>query len=444
MRHFALLAGLLPALLLGRGFEAGVARVDITPKSPVWMSGYAARTHESEGVLLPISAKALALSDGKSKIVIVTMDVVGFSRDFANTVTARAMKAYDLPRSSLLLNASHTHTGPVVGTNLSIMYNWTPEQEARVRDYTAGMENDVVSVIGAALGKMRPAAIEFGQGEAGFAMNRREVTAKGVINGRNPNGPTDHSVPVFEVKDASGKLMAVLFGYACHNTTLTSNFYLISGDYAGFAQKAVEEAHPGAIAMFMQLCGADQNPLPRGTVELVQKYGGELGGEVNAVLAGRARMKKVSPKLAVAFRQTELTFAHRTRQDYEQELTSSNLTARKRAALMLKNWDDRLVRKLPYPVQAIRFGKGPVLLALGGEVVVDYALRAKREYPKTQLVVAGYSNVVPCYVPSLRVLKEGGYEGADAMIYYGQPGPFDDTVETTIFDAIHKVMKAVQ
>ncbi|MCC7497809.1 MAG: neutral/alkaline non-lysosomal ceramidase N-terminal domain-containing protein [Bryobacterales bacterium] len=444
MRLLLVVAGLLPALLLAKGFEAGVGRVDITPTKPIWLSGYASRTHESDGVLLPISAKALALSDGRSKVVIVTMDLVGFSQEFADVVTVRAMKAYDLPRASLMLNASHTHTGPVVGRNLLIMYNLTPVQEARIHEYTAGLEEKIVWVIGSALGQMRPVTIEFGQTEAGFAMNRRQPAASGFTNGANPKGPTDHTVPVFEVKGADGKPMAVLFGYACHNTTLTGQIYEISGDYAGFAQKEVEDAHPGAIAMFMQLCGADQNPLPRGTVELARKYGHELGGQVNAVLADSTRRKKVAPKLKAVFRQTELTFAHRSRQDYEKELASNDSTARKRAKAMLANWDDKLVRRLPYPVQAIRFGNGPVLLALGGEVVVDYSLRAKREYPKTDLIVAGYSNVVPCYIPSLRVLKEGGYEGGGAMLYYGQPGPFDETVEETIFSAIHKVMKDVK
>ncbi len=443
MRRCVLLAGLLPILLFGKGFEAGVAKIDITPTGPIWLSGYGARTHESEGVLLPISAKALALTDGKSKVVIVTMDLVGFSQSLADSVAVRVMKNYGLPRSNLLLNASHTHTGPAVGTNLRMMYDWTPEQEGKVQAYARRLENDLVAVIGSALSKMQPATVEYGQGEVGFAMNRREPTSNGVTNGRNPAGPTDHSVPVLEVKGADGKLIAVLFGYACHNTTLTGQHYKVSGDYAGYAQAAVEKEHPGAVALFMQLCGADQNPLPRGTVELAEQYGHELAAQVDGVLADSSRRKPVAPKLKVAFRQTELTFAHRSREDYEKELQGTNPTAKRRAEMMLKTWDAKLVRKLPYPVQAIRFGKGPVLLALGGEVVVDYSLRAKKEYLKADLIVAGYSNVVPCYIPSLRVLKEGGYEADSSMIYYGQPGPFDETVEETIFHTIRLVMKKV-
>jgi hypothetical protein len=112
---------------------------------------------------------------------------------------------------------------------------------------------------------------------------------------------------------------------------------------------------------------------------------------------------------------------------------------------MLKTYDDRLlVHRTPYPVQAIRFDRDLTLLALGGEVVVDYDVRAKREFSGTNLVVAGYSNDVMCYIPSQRVLKEGGYEAVDSMIYYGQPGPFAPDVEERVFAAIHRVMKRVQ
>ena len=86
--------------------------------------------------------------------------------------------------------------------------------------------------------------------------------------GVNPNGPVDHDVPVLKVAAKDGSLRAVLFGYACHNTTLGGDFYRIGGDYAGYAQAEIEQAHPGATALFVMLCGGDQNPNPRGTLDL--------------------------------------------------------------------------------------------------------------------------------------------------------------------------------
>ena len=102
-----------------------------------------------------------------------------------------------------------------------------------------------------------------GQGTCGFAVNRRnnlEPDVPKLIEQGALKGPVDHTVPVLAVYLPDGKLKAVLFGYACHNTVM--DFYKWSGDYAGFAQLALEKSHPDATAMFFMGCGADQNALP--------------------------------------------------------------------------------------------------------------------------------------------------------------------------------------
>jgi hypothetical protein len=247
---------------------------------------------------------------------------------------------------------------------------------------------------------------------------------------------------VFKITTPDGALRAVLFGYACHNTTLTGEFYKLSADYAGFAQSEIENTHQGVTAMFFMLCGGDQNPNPRSSLEIARKHGKELGSAVNRVID--RHLMSVEGRIRTAFVTTELTFAPHTRETFEKLKTDPVFAKRKTAEAMLRAYDDgRPVRHVMYPVQAIRFGKDVAILALGGEVVIDYNLRAKKEYPKQKLVVAGYSNEVMCYIPSKRVLEEGGYEAVDSMIYYGFPGPFTPEVEDTIFEAIHRVMKRV-
>ncbi len=434
---------LFAASALAADFKAGVARVDITPSTPIWLSGYASRKHPSEGVLHPLWGKALAIEDSKrNRVVIVTTDLIGLPRPISELVAARVQKEYGLDRSQLLLNSSHTHTGPLVKANLELMFELSPDDKRTLEAYSQKLTDNLVSVAGAALGKLAPANIAFGQGQAGFATNRREPAGGGMRIGVNKEGPVDHSVPVLKVTAADGSLMAVLFGYACHNTTLTGEFYKISGDYAGFAQIEVERVNPGATAMFLMLCGADQNPNPRSSLELAQQHGNTLAASVGAALSGK--VQRVKGPIRAAFQIVEPEFQPHTRETFERLLTASNPVQVRNAKMMLRAYDDgRPVRRTPYPVQAIRFGKSLTLVALGGEVVVDYALRIKREYPKENIVVAGYSNDVMCYIPSRRILKEGGYEAVDSMIYYGQPGPFTEEVEDTIFGTIHQVLSRV-
>ena len=425
-------------------YKAGVARVVITPERPIYLSGYANRTHPSDGVIHDLWAKALAIEDPKgNRVVIVTTDLIGLPRSLSELIGARVLKQYGLERARLVLNSSHTHTGPLLPNNLSIMFELKPEEQQVVEEYGQKLVDRIVSVVGAALKDFSPANISFGNGQAGFAMNRREPNPKGVRIGVNPAGPTDHDVPVMKVTGTDGKLRAVLFGYACHNTTLTGEFYKISGDYAGFAQVAIEKANPGASALFMMLCGADQNPNPRSKLELAEQHGATLGAEVNRMLA--ESLGRVRGPIRAAFQIVELGFAPHTRETFESRLSETNLWRVRHAKAMLRTYDERRpINRYPYPVQAVSFGKDLTLLALGGEVVVDYALRVKKEYGAKGIIVAGYSNDVMSYIPSLRVLKEGGYEADSSMIYYGQPGPYDGEVEERIFATIQQVMKRVK
>ena len=442
---FYAVPGLLLALqaLAGPSIRAGAARIDITPEGPVWMSGYAARNKPSEGVLMPLWAKALALEDSRgNRAVIVTTDLIGLPMELTDLVAARAMEKYKLDRASLVFNASHTHTGPVVRGNLSVMESQQPPHREALAAYRQMLQQKLLDVIGAALADLAPAELSFAYGEARFGANRRQFTPKGVVIGVNPDGPTDPRVPVLRVASPSGKVRALLFGYACHNTTLTAEFYQLSGDYAGFAQAELEKEFPGAVALFVQLCGGDQNPNPRRRLEYAEQHGRTLAAEVARV--ARTAMSPAGGRIRAAYQLAALPFAPHTREQFEQELKDANVFRQRRARLMLQLYDERREpRQLRYPVQAVRLERGFTLIALGGEVVVDYALWAYRTWPQERLMVAGYSNDVACYIPSARILREGGYEAVDSMIYYGQPGPFTEEVEARIQDAVRLVMKRV-
>jgi len=442
---FYAVPGLLLALqaLAGPSIRAGAARIDITPEGPVWMSGYAARNKPSEGVLMPLWAKALALEDARgNRAVIVTTDLIGLPMELTDLVAARAVEKYKLDRASLVFNASHTHTGPVVRGNLSVMESQQPPHREALAAYRQTLQQKLLDVIGAALADLAPAELAFAHGEARFGVNRRQFTPAGVVIGVNPDGPVDPRVPVLRVTSPSGKVRALLFGYACHNTTLTAEFYQLSGDYAGFAQAELEKEFPGAVALFVQLCGGDQNPNPRSKLEYAEQHGRTLAAEVARV--ARTAMSPAGGRIRAAYQLAALPFAPHTREQFEQELKDANVFRQRRARLMLQLYDERREpRQLRYPVQAVRLERGFTLIALGGEVVVDYALWAYRTWPQERLMVAGYSNDVACYIPSARILREGGYEAVDSMIYYGQPGPFTEEVEARIQDAVRQVMKRV-
>lgn len=424
-------------------FKAGLARVQITPPAPFWLSGYAARTNPAPTIRSELWAKALALEDASgTRAVIVTTDLIGLPAEISDAVAKRLERDNQLPRAALVLNSSHTHAGPAIWPNLRVMFDFPAPEQERVKQYAQRLTDHLTTVASDALARLEPAVLSFGRGQAGFAINRREATRSGVRLGVNAGGPIDHTVPVLRVSRPDGSLRAVLFGYACHNTTLGGDFYQVDADYAGAAQRNVEREFPGMTALFMMLCGGDQNPNPRGKVEHVEQYGRELAGAVATVLKGT--LAPIHAPIRSAHQMAALDFAPHTRATFEAELKDASVFKQRRARLMLETYDQgKPIRQLAYPVQAIRLGKELTLLALGGEVVIDYGLRAKREFPNENLMVAGYCHDVACYIPSLRVLREGGYEPVDSMIYYGQPGPFAESVEESVFAAVRQVMAQV-
>ncbi len=433
---------LVMASLANAAMKAGTAKLDITPVQPIWLSGYSSRNHPSEGVAAPLFVKALAIESGHNqRVVLVTMDLIGIPGDLAEEIAARAKKRYHLERQQLVLNTSHTHNGPMVWPNLKNLASLPPAEEEKLVAYRAKLTGAIITVIGSALHDLAPVTISYGEGTAGFGMNRRLSTPSGYKIAPNPQGPVDHTVPVLKITDQTGKLRAVLFAYACHNTT-PGDTYQINGDYAGYAQAAIERAHAGATALFVMLCGADQNPEPRGKAAFAEEHGAELATAVEKTLSGA--MTPVSGKVTSAFQTIPLKIATRLREEFEKEKAGKVAPTARRGDMMLKALDaGKDIYTVQYPVEAVRFGQSLTLLALGGEVVVDYSIRMHREYPGEPLITAGYSNDVMSYIPSLRVLKEGGYEAGDSMNYYSLPGPYAPDVEDRIFAAIHQVMTKV-
>lgn len=430
------------------GWKAGIASMVITPDQPMWMAGYAARIKPSEGKVHDLNAKVLALEDAQgTRLVIVTFDLLGIPRPTRDWLEAQVRQRYKLGPEALLLSASHTHSGPVVReAQYSIygntVYGLAPEQIQQSNQYVENLQQKVLELIGQAMENLAPAKLGYTHARAGFAMNRRLPTKTGYRNSPNPDGPVDHDVPALRIDGPDGKLRAVLFGYACHNTTLSG--YEFCGDYAGFAQQYVQEAHPEAMAMFIAGCGADQNPYPRGgpqTIEYCKQHGRALANGVEVALTVQAR--PVSGPIHTAIDTAPLEFAQPPSREQLQEQTKSKDKYESRhAQVLLKELDETgAIRKTyPYLVQVVRFGNDLTMVALAGEVVVDYSLRLKRELAGPVVWVAAYTNDVFGYIPSVRVLREGGYEAGEAMRYTDLPGPFAPSIEERIVAKVHELV----
>lgn len=398
-------------------WKVGVATAKVTPQKMLFMAGYAARKKPAEGKVQDLFAKVLALQDEQgNRLVFVTLDLIGVPQLMRHAVAERVEKEYQIPPANLVMNASHTHSGPSLRTTPLTEADKENPKARDSWDYTQQLQNDIVATIGKALADMQPARITWNKARCGFAMNRRRDYSlppdhPNANKAPNPDGPVDHEVPALRIEAPDGSLRATLFGYACHNTSL--GFYNFCGDYAGYAQQFLQEHRPGFTALFLMGCGADQNPYPRRSdvvpgitdLELAMQHGRSLSNAVEMALTVNPR--PVAGPIRAAYEEIKLSYAKPGKEDHD------------------------------YPVQVIKIGNDLTLITLGSEVVVDYSLRFKREFAGAAGIwVAGYSNDYTGYVPSLRVLKEGGYEAAA-----GWAESVEDRIANKVHDLYQQVSK---
>jgi hypothetical protein len=414
-------------------YQVGAARIDITPDYAVRLSGYGGRRNESEGVDQHLFAKALAIGSDKDGVaLLLTVDNLAVPEYIREELLRRLARKPVVWPEQLALCSSHTHTAPMLKDVCPTLFgvDIPPDHQTRIDRYTRELTDKLEKVARAALKERKPARLSWGQTQAGFAANRR-----------TPGGPTDHDLPALVAIDRSGKIRAVLANYACHCTTLGDTPNHICGDWAGYAQEYLERDHPGAVALVAIGCGADANPQPRTGLDFAKQHGQTIASAVNDLLA-----QKLSPlhkKLECRAKRIALPLdTALTREEWEKRAQSDNHWIAYHATRNLARLDrrEKLPTELPYLVQTWNFGDELAMVFLGGEVVVDYSLRLKKEFDPARLWVNAYANDVPCYIPSRRIWREAGYEGGFAMIYFDRPTRFAENIEDRIIAAVHELL----
>jgi len=427
-------------------WKAGVSRAVLTPQTDVWLAGYGSKRVATE-IIHDLWMKALALEDAEGKrVVLITSDFQGVSKMMSDVVFAGLKEKYGLDREQVMLTFSHNHCGPRLGDDLIDYYPVEAEQEVLVAEYTKKMEARCIKLVGEALADLAPARIQQGMGHTTFAVNRRDNKESEVTKmreeGKALKGVVDHDVPIMTVIRPDGKLEVVLFGYACHPTTLS--FTKWCGDYPGFAQIEIEKKHPGVTAMFVNTCGGDQNPLPRRTVELCETYGHMLAVGVEEGL--EKPLSPVSSGIQTSFEIIHLDYLKVVdREDLQLATEKGNALKKRWAVRMMKKLDagEKFDSSYPYPIHAWRLGEEMLVIGMGAETVVDYALRFKKEFGKGTWV-CGYSDDMISYIPSRRVWEEGGYEGGSNLYEYGRPAfRWAGDIEERIVKSVHKQVKKV-
>lgn len=441
------LSGSCPTVCQAAEWQVGVAQEQITPSEMVWLSGYGGRNKPAEGKVHDLWAKAVVFEDEqKQQFILITCDLGSMYQELRDAVANQAAKEFGIDPDVVLINISHTHCAPEIAKERIVFHRLSDAEEAKLQKYIdSELQPALVRLIGKALEDRQPAVLTFSQSSAEFAKNRRFPMDGGFVNQPYADGVTDHDVPVLQVKTPEGQLRGLFFGYACHNTTLS--FYQFCGDYAGFAQEIIQQRHPGIIAGFVMGCGGDQNPYPRHGEEGLKhcrQHGTDLADAVDRALMAEAKV--IHGPLKVAREMVTL--------DLEplQSVTELDAVAagpdsypQRKAAYLVKQLQEHgsIELKQTCPLLAAKFGQELLFVAISGETVVDYSRFAKADFAGPAVWVAGYNDDVFAYLPSQRVLLEGGYEGRSGIVHQLTPTPFLPNVENHVRGGVKRLVEQV-
>ena len=428
----------------GTEWRVGLARAKITPEEPIAMSGYGDRV--SQGVLDDLYAKAVVLEDRHGqRALLVTADLLFFRAPFADRLCQEIGQKTGLKRGQIQLNASHTHAGPVFGIRDPDRFQLTEPQRQVVDAYTNKLQGQLVELAVSAVADLKPARLSWGKGEAGdFVMNRRLIDEQGKWRGMGPNpkGPVDRDVPVLRIDGPDGRLRALVFGCACHCVTLDGGNRKISGDYAGFAQRQIEQQHPGVQAVFVAGCGADANTHPRGgpdQEELVRRHGKTLAREVCRVAAGP--MEPIRGPLRVRLDWTDLPLDDsRSREELEKLANSGSRWHARNAKGMLATLDrgEPLPEHYRAPFALWQFGSDLTWVGLPGEAGADYVTMLREALGPGPLWTTAYANESFGYLPTTKILAEGGHETIGLTLDIGLFAP---GVENVVVAAVRRLAR---
>ena len=418
----------------------GACKVQVTPREPVVLAGYGARIREWEGIDAQLWTRALVIGE-KDPVAIVVLDNCGVP----GAIKARLVKRlaeHGIGAERLVVAATHTHNAPNLIGYAPVLWagRTTVEQDERMGRYTDFAVTQMALAVTTALKKREPMHLEWAQGRATFGGNRRVLReGKWAGFGFQRDKPVDHSLPVLAARDESGEVRVLWANYACHCTTVGSRNH-VGGDWAGYANRSMERAFPAATALMTIGCGADIGPQPSGNLQIAEEHGETIGAEVRRLLAGE--MKKLKSGPAVTGKSVKLPLVESKPRKHWEELRVKGGFEGQLALAMLKKLDagGNVPSQVDYPVTSWTFGSDLAMVFLPGEVVVDYAVRLNRELAWPRLWITAWSNDMPGYIPSKRVLEEGGYEAEFSQVYYQLPGRYRAEIEEVVIGAVREVV----
>lgn len=416
----------------------GISKADITPQTPVFLAGFADRTHESEGVHDPLYAKAALLQANKT-LAIITLDLVGSDRSFIDGIKSALQDKFGLHHDEVLINFSHTHHA--IAARGPVQAEGGEFRRGSVIDF-ALLRDTLVSIVADCYAHLEEGQLLLARGTTKFGVSRRKLTEQGVQWKPTYDTEIDHDLFVLKLVDGKRQVKGIMYNYGCHPTSMSSDNYLISNDFPGKTNRVLEETYPGAAALFLQGCAGEVKPLKCAlgdsfiscTFEQMEEAGAELAQAVVRLIEQSAFAPVQGPFKTTL---TEATLRmEQTPADYFEGIANNPAIGevrRRGAARKIEQIKKGLTKeRTSIYIGVWHLDDETRLIAMEGEISTEYAMLLKQLFPGGKTIVLGYTNGVSFYVPTRKMIGEGGYE----VDFHHLGGPYSGIFFPEIEDVI--------
>jgi neutral ceramidase len=440
-----------------------VAKTDITPKQFVFQAGFGFREHQSVGVLAPIFMSVVLLQENKT-LLIVTIDAVGADRSFIIGIKDALKERFGLAHDEVLINFSHTHHSvSLTGLDTSLRQpgyslaqtHW--ERDHSKIDYSADEEfyryirDELLDMVAGCYANLTDGKLLLARGRSDMAINRRlPLEGGGLAWAPNPNAEIDKDLFVLQLQDSEGMLKSLIYAYGCHTTSMGGDDYLISNDFAGYTVDALEEKYPGVLPVFLQACAGELKPRAGSnetnffscTPEQSEAIGRSFAADIEGVVKG-GDFEEVQCQFRTALEDPQLPTARFTTEFLDDIIANGPGSYEANAACNTLTALGKGTAKEYRPLYVALWQLAPDvnLIAIEGEVSTEYSLLIKKLFGNGKMIVLGYTNGVMSYIPTAKMLAEGGYE-AECNYFFGLQGPFVPEIEDIIVGRVARMLRA--
>ncbi|MDD4298009.1 MAG: neutral/alkaline non-lysosomal ceramidase N-terminal domain-containing protein, partial [Ruminiclostridium sp.] len=385
-----------------------------TPEGSVMQCGFSARTHKSVGIHDDTYA-SVVLMQANETIAIIALDVCLGDRSFTDSLKETLNEKHGLTPEKIIINYSHTHAAVALRSENK---DGTTDQEGL--KYCNSVIDKVVNLVDEGLNNLSTGDLYIFKGKSKFGVSRRFPSDEGILwRPYFDDNSIDTDLFLLKFVDSKGHLKGLIYNYACHPTTLGSDNYLISADYPGVVRKALEEWNNGMTAVFLQGCGADVKPSATAddgrfkscNFDELEKAGISLADEIKKCLQSQ-NWRKIEADFSATATEVKLYSEIWDDEKWNAMLNDPNEAEyRKRAIerILEGKKENKIKNYFPYYISVLRLDDKTCIAALENEVVSDYGKAIKGLFQE-DVITLGYSNSIVCYIPTKKVLIEGGYE----------------------------------